>query len=146
MILKYKTLSPEAEALNKEALLLRRGTDQAAGMDMFVTESAILAPGETKLFKTGIALEIPTGCFGLIHTRSSAYKRGIHTAGVIDSDYRGEVHLVVTNLGRQAQHIEAGKAYGQMILLEYQKLILVEAKDLQETKRGQGGYGSTGHS
>lgn len=138
MLLKIKRLS-------EEAVIPTRGTEDSAGLDMFVTESYLLKPGETKLFKTGIAMEIPKGMYGMLRPRSSAFKRGLHTQGTIDADYRGEVHLVIVNLGSMAQHIEAGKAIGQLILMKFERVAVDEVQQLSETKRGTGGYGSTGN-
>jgi dUTP pyrophosphatase len=135
----------KVQKLSKEAVIPSRGTEDSAGLDMFITETVLLAPGETKKVKTGIAMEIPRGMYGMIRPRSSAFKRGIHTQGTIDADYRGEVHLVIVNLSTVAVTLEAGKAYGQIIIMKYEPLIIDEVQGLSDTKRGTGGYGSTGN-
>jgi dUTP pyrophosphatase len=139
MILKIKRLT-------KEAILPSRGTEDSAGLDMCVTEPVTLVPGETKLCKTGIAMEIPQGMYGMIRPRSSTFKKGIHTQGVIDADYRGEVHLVLVNLSRNAVTIPPGTAVGQIIIQKFERLAVEEVVDLSDTKRGTGGYGSTGNA
>lgn len=136
----------KVQKLSKEAIIPGRGTEDSAGLDMFITETTTLAPGETKKVKTGIAMEIPKGMYGMIRPRSSAFKRGIHTQGTIDADYRGEVHLVIVNLSTVAVTLEAGKAYGQIIIMKYEPLIIDEVQGLSDTKRGVGGYGSTGNT
>lgn len=138
MLLKIKRLT-------EDAIIPTRGSEDSAGLDMFVTESYVLKPGETKLFKTGIAMEIPQGMYGMIRPRSSAFKRGLHTQGTIDADYRGEVHLVIVNLSKDAQPVKAGTAVGQIIIMKFEQLMVLETYELSKTKRGTGGYGSTGN-
>lgn len=132
--------------LTKEAKLPQRGTEDSAGLDLFITESVTLAPNETKKVKTGVAMEIPKGMYGMIRPRSSTFLKGIHTQGTIDADYRGEVHLVIVNLSPNAVVLQAGSAVGQLILMKFEKMPVEEVMDLSETKRGTGGYGSTGNT
>lgn len=136
----------KVKLLTKEAVLPVRGTEDSAGLDMCITETVVLAPGETRKVKTGLAMEIPKGMYGMIRPRSSSFLKGLHTQGTIDADYRGEVHLVLVNLSPVAITVEKGKAVGQLILMKFEKEPVVQVVDLSETKRGEGGYGSTGNS
>ncbi len=139
MILKVKKL-------HEKAKLPYRGSEEAAGLDLYTIESFTLKPGERKLVSTGIAVEIPKGYFMLIKDRSGfAVKHGLHClAGVVDSDYRGEIKVVLINLGNEEVKIEEGERIAQGIILPYLKVEVEEVNELSETKRGSGGFGSTG--
>ena len=126
------------------------GSAFAAGADLYACESGdvTIAPSETKLIHTGIAMAIPEGLVGLIYARSGlASKRGLAPAnkvGVIDSDYRGEITVVLHNHGAVAQTIESGERIAQMVITPVLTPAYEEAEDLTDTGRGQGGFGSTG--
>ena len=137
----------QVRRLTPNATLPTRGTEHAAGFDLYAALDTpmTLAPNETALVPTGIALAIPGGCFGLVKDRSSLALKGLRTsAGVIDSDYRGELKIVLTNTSDVPFTIEPGTRIAQMILLEYAAPEVVEVDDLGETVRGEGGFGSTG--
>ena len=106
------------------------------------------APGETAWISTGIALEVPKGCAGLIYARSSlGTKRGLAPAnkvGVIDSDYRGEIRVVLLNHGKEIQRIEHGERIAQLVITPVLTPAYVEVEELDATDRGVGGFGSTG--
>lgn len=138
------TLLLAAKKLTPDAILPSQANNRAAGLDLVVTEDAYLQPGETRLIKTGIAMEIPDGYVGIIRTRSSSFKRGIITQGTIDSDYRGEIYVVVTNIGDGPVCIEVGKAIAQMIIVPYLKCHVEAVEKLSDTDRGTQGWGSTG--
>jgi dUTP pyrophosphatase len=97
---------------------------------------------------TGIALEVPAGCAGLVFARSSlGAKRGLAPAnkvGVVDSDYRGEVRVVLFNHSQETQTIEPGERVAQFVITPVVTPVYVEAEELQDTDRGTGGFGSTG--
>ena len=120
------------------------GADLCACLDGPVT----LAPGETRLISIGISMEIPEGYAGLVFARSGlATKRSLAPAnkvGVIDSDYRGEFFVPLHNHGTVPQTIEDGERIAQMLLTPYLTAKFVEASELSDTVRGEGGFGSTG--
>ena len=136
--------------LREGALLPTYGTTQAAGADLYACLEApmTIAPGETAWVPTGLALEVPEGCAGLVYARSGlATKRGLAPAnkvGVIDSDYRGEITVVLYNHGSEAQTISSGERIAQLIITPVLTPAYTETDRLSETLRGTGGFGSTG--
>ena len=136
--------------LREGALLPTYGTAQAAGADLYACLEAPLtiAPGETAWVTTGLALEVPEGCAGLVYARSGlATKRGLAPAnkvGVIDSDYRGEITVVLYNHGSEVQTISSGERIAQLIITPVLTPAYTETDRLSETLRGTGGFGSTG--
>ena len=136
--------------LREGALLPTYGTAQAAGAALYACLEAPLtiAPGETAWVPTGLALEVPEGCAGLVYARSGlATKRGLAPAnkvGVIDSDYRGEITVVLYNHGSEAQTISSGERIAQLIVTPVLTPAYTETDRLTETLRGTGGFGSTG--
>jgi dUTP pyrophosphatase len=139
MILKVKKTHPDA-------LIPAYAHEGDAGLDLRSTDDAILVPGEKKILGTGLAFEIPEGHAGLIWDRSGlAVKHGIHTlAGVIDSTYRGEIRIVLVNLGKEEFHVKKGERVAQMIIQPVVQTKIEETEDISETKRGERGFGSTG--
>lgn len=136
--------------LREGALLPTYGTAQAAGADLYACLEAPLTifPGETAWVPTGLALEVPEGCAGLVYARSGlATKRGLAPAnkvGVIDSDYRGEITVVLYNHGSEPQTIASGERIAQLIITPVLTPAYMETDRLTETLRGTGGFGSTG--
>lgn len=126
------------------------GTEFSAGADLYacLDETVTIAPGETKAIPTGIAMEVPIGCAGLVYARSSlGVKRGLAPAnkvGVIDSDYRGEIMVMLFNHGRDAQQVQHGERVAQILITPVLTPAYQEAEELSNTKRGAGGFGSTG--
>ena len=126
------------------------GSLEAAGADLYacLEESVTIAPGETVFIPTGIALEVPKGCAGLVYARSSlGTKRGLAPAnkvGVIDSDYRGEIRVVLYNHGSVPQTIENGERIAQFIITPVLTPSYTWAEELSQTERASGGFGSTG--
>ena len=108
----------------------------------------MLEPGDSALFPTGLAAEIPQGHVGLIFTRSGlGVKHGVAVSngvGVSDSDYRGELHVGLRNHSREAYAIQPGERVAQLVILPVCLPELAEVEELSETARGQGGFGSTG--
>jgi|TARA_R100001244_G_scaffold6593_32_gene8351 dUTP pyrophosphatase len=123
-------------------------TAGSAGMDVRAAEEMTLAPGERGLVGTGLAFAIPAGYEIQVRPRSGlALKKGIsipNTPGTIDSDYRGELKVILLNHGDQDFIIERGDRIAQIVVAPVQRGILVEVADLDETQRGSGGFGSTG--
>jgi dUTP pyrophosphatase len=125
-------------------------TELSAGLDLrAVLEDGIrLAPLERKLVATGLYIELPAGFEAQIRPRSGmAFKQGItvlNSPGTIDADYRGELKVLLVNLSNQEVIIEHGDRVAQMVIAKHEKIEWVENEALTETKRGEGGYGSTG--
>ena len=125
-------------------------TSGSSGMDLqaYISEEIILKPGERKLIPTGLSIAIPENLEIQIRPRSGlAYKKGIsvvNTPGTIDSDYRGEIKVLLINLGKEDFIIKKFERIAQMVVCPITKVILSEANDLPDTIRGEGGFGSTG--
>ena len=140
----------KVKKLRDNARLPVYGTAFSAGADLCacLDGPVTLAPGETRLISIGISMEIPEGYAGLVFARSGlATKRSLAPAnkvGVIDSDYRGEFFVPLHNHGTVPQTIEDGERIAQMVLTPYLTAKFVEASELSDTVRGEGGFGSTG--
>lgn len=136
--------------LRKNAILPSFGSAEAAGADLYacLETEVTIAAGETAFIPTGLAMEIPRGCAGLIYARSGlACKRGLAPAnkvGVIDSDYRGEFMIALHNHGRIPQTICHGERVAQLIITPVVIPCYQEVEELSDTDRGAGGFGSTG--
>lgn len=124
------------------------GSREAAGLDLYADMSALwgLFPLERRLVPTGLAVAIPPGYYGRIAPRSGlAFKQGIDVlAGVIDSDYRGHLQVVLINLSDSFVSFEPQERIAQLIITPYVRCHIVEAHLLPDTERGAGGFGSTG--
>jgi dUTP pyrophosphatase len=136
--------------LDERAVLPCYGSDFAAGADLYacLEEAVTIQPGETVFIPTGIALEVPQGCAGLIYARSSmGAKRGLAPAnkvGVIDSDYRGQVMVALHNHSALPQTVEPQERIAQLLITPVFTPGFVETEELSDTQRGAGGFGSTG--
>ena len=136
--------------LRDNAQMPTYGSEFAAGADMYaaIDEAVTIGPNETKLIPTGLAFEIPEGYAGFVYARSGlASKKGLAPAnkvGVIDADYRGEVMVALHNHGTEAQTVEAGERIAQMIIAPFVTVNYVFSDELDDTVRGEGGFGSTG--
>ena len=145
-----ETQNVRIKKLNNKAIIPTYGTEYAAGADLYacIDEVETINPGETKLIKTGVAMEVPTGYAGLIYARSGlASKKGLAPAnkvGVVDSDYRGEIMVALHNHSNEVRKIEPGERIAQFVIAPYLKAVFEEAEELDETTRGTGGFGSTG--
>lgn len=128
--------------------LPRYETEGSAGMDLRADEPFSLAPGERRLVPTGLALELPPGYEGQVRPRSGlAVKHGIalvNAPGTIDSDYRGEVKVVLVNLGGEPVVFSRGDRIAQLVVAPVVRAKIELAEDLTDTGRGAGGFGSTG--
>lgn len=140
--------SLKIKRLTDRAVVPTKGTIGSAGMDIYFAGEAPVEinPGESATLETGIAMAIPAGYFGLICARSSlGVKCDIDSHyGVIDSDYRGEVKLHLRNLSKKAFTIRPGERAAQMVLLPVPAIGILESLNLDDTERGEGGFGSTG--
>lgn len=132
--------------LNEKAKAPERADQGAAGYDLFSSVRMQVEPKTWALVDTGIALEIPDNQVGLIWPRSGlALKKGLDVfAGVIDSSYRGSVGVILYNASYNIYFIEPGDKIAQIIFQHYQVHEIVEVDELSETKRSEGGFGSTG--
>lgn len=141
--------------LDSKAILPTRGSAEAAGYDLYSIDTISIAPSETKLVHTGLAIEIPQNFWAGIYARSGlATKKGLRPAncvGVIDSDYRGEIMVALHNDSLSCQLIEAGDRIAQLV---FHPLVYISpdesgniwqiVAELSDTNRGEGGFGSTG--
>jgi len=120
----------------------------AAGLDVVAAETLVLEPGERAAVATGFAVAIPEGYEIQVRPRSGlALKNGVtclNTPGTIDSDYRGEVKIILANLGQEAFHVRRGERIAQLVPAPVLRASFVEERELGETQRGSGGFGSTG--
>ena len=136
--------------LKENAILPTYGTPYSAVADLYacMDEPVTIAPGETVLIKTGLAMAIPEGYAGLIYARSGlATKKGLAPAnkvGVVDADYRGEVMVPLHNHSRVAVTVEHGERIAQMVITPFLTAEFLEAEELDDTLRGENGFGSTG--
>ena len=124
------------------------GSEHAAGLDVVAAESLTLAPGARHAVATGFAIAIPHGYEVQVRPRSGlALKHGLsvlNTPGTIDSDYRGEVKVILANLGGEPFEVVRGERIAQLVPAPVQRASFQEVEDLDETVRGAGGFGSTG--
>ncbi len=140
---KFKKLSPNANVPTY-------GTEFSAGADLYAAmdTDVIINPGCTEFIHTGIAMEIPVGLVGLVYARSGmACKKGLAPAnkvGVIDSDYRGEIMVALHNHSNTAITVASGERIAQMVIAPYITAVYEEVDSLEDSVRGEGGFGSTG--
>lgn len=139
--------------INKTAedlLLPRYMSGGSSGMDLYaaVDEDTVIDPGGFRLIPTGIHLQLPAGYEGQVRPRSGlAAKYGVtvlNTPGTIDSDYRGEIKIILINLGREPFVIKRGDRIAQLVISRYERVELVPAECLEDSERGTGGFGHTG--
>lgn len=136
--------------LNDTATLPTRGSDYAAGWDLYanINEELVIQPGETIKVSSGIAIELPKNTFGGVFARSGlSTKKGLRPSncvGVIDEDYRGPVIVPLYNDSSNSVTIEPNERIAQLVVLPYLNCEIKEVKELSETVRAEGGFGSTG--
>ena len=136
--------------LFSDAVVPTYGTNNSAGADLYayLDKSEEIQPGESKFISTGVCMEIPEGLVGLVYARSGlACKQGLAPAnkvGVIDSDYRGEVKVVLHNHSSETRVVENGQRIAQIVFAPYVFGDFEVVDQLQDTARGEGGFGSTG--
>jgi dUTP pyrophosphatase len=135
---------------NEDVLLPQRMSEMASGLDLHaaVTEPVVLHPGERKLIPTGFAMSMPAGLEAQIRPRSGlAFKHGItclNSPGTVDADYRGEVKVLLINLGQEPFTITRNERIAQMVIQTVPPIELLEVEELSDTVRGTGGFGHTG--
>ena len=136
----------KVKKLSTSAITPTKANEFDAGWDLYASEDAIIDPSKTELISTDISFAIPDGYVGLIWDRSGmAAKRGLHRfAGVIDSGYRGEVKVCLWNSADKYCIIHAGERIAQIIFQEVPQFSLKEVASLDDTERGEGGFGSSG--
>ncbi len=140
----------KVKKLNDKAIIPTYGSLGAAGADLYaMTEGTVtIEPGATVLIGTGIAMEIPEGYVGLVFARSGlSTKQGLAPAnkvGVIDSDYRGEIKVPLFNQSSQTRFVECGDRIAQIAIVPFLSAQFTECETLDDTNRGEGGFGSTG--
>jgi dUTP pyrophosphatase len=138
MELKVKRIHPEAK-------LPVYGHPGDAGLDLFSVADRDIAPGEVFAVPTGIQVAVPAGHVGLVWDKSGLSLKGVHRlAGVVDAGYRGEVQVVMINLGDAPFAVKKGMKIAQLLVQPVAAVAVVEAGSLDDTSRGQGGFGSTG--
>lgn len=142
-------MTVKIKKLNDAAVIPTRGTEHSAGMDLTAVSKEVVDNGKHGYvnYGTGLAFAIPEGHVGLLFPRSSISKTGLilsNSAGVIDSDYRGEVTMRFKHI-KDTDDYNIGDRIGQLIIVPYPQVTFEEVSDLDETVRGTGGYGSTGN-
>ncbi|MDK2846956.1 MAG: dUTP pyrophosphatase [Desulfuromonadales bacterium] len=145
-----KNITIKVKRLRSEAVLPAYMSQHAAGMDLFACpdEEMIVKPGCRAIVPTGIAIAIPVGYEGQVRPRSGlAIHRGVtlvNTPGTIDSDYRGELGIIIINHGNEDFIVTAGDRIAQLVIAPVQKAILEQVEQLDATERNDGGFGHTG--
>ena len=134
--------------LNKDSVIPTRGSEYAAGYDLYNHEGATSKPHETAKIGTGVAIQPPKDTFGAVFARSGlAAKQGLRPAncvGVCDYDYTGEYIVALHNDSNEERVIEKGERIGQVVFIPYVNVTFKEVEELDATERGDGGFGSTG--
>lgn len=142
--------SVKIKKLRQEAVIPVYGSEEAAGADLYACEGGEVSvePHQTVMIHTGLAVEIPKGYAGLVFARSGvASKRGLAPAnkvGVVDSDYRGELMVALHNHSEETAVVGDGERIAQLVIVPYLTAVFEEAEELEDTRRGEGGFGSTG--
>ncbi|HEU4496824.1 MAG TPA: dUTP diphosphatase [Flavobacterium sp.] len=125
-------------------------TSASAGMDLRanLSDPVTLQPLERAVIKTGLFIELPVGYEAQVRPRSGlAAKKGItvlNSPGTVDADYRGEIGVILVNLSNEAFVVENGERIAQLVIARHERAVWIEAEELTETSRGEGGFGSTG--
>ena len=140
----------QIKKLSTEVLTPKYETSGSSGMDIaaYIRQDIIINPGEKALIPTGFSLSVPQGYEVQIRPRSGlAAKKGVtvlNTPGTIDSDYRGEIKVILINLSKDIFYVKSGERIAQMVVCPVKQVALEEVNELSETNRGVGGFGSTG--
>jgi dUTP pyrophosphatase len=135
----------KVKRIHKDAKLPSYGHVGDAGLDLFSVMGCVLKGGEARAISTGIQVALPEGYVGLIWDKSGISLKNVHRlAGVVDSGYRGEIKVVLTNLNTEAFSIEKGMKIAQMLIQPIVRVKVVDCEVLDETSRGENGFGSTG--
>ncbi len=140
MLLKVKKLKEDAK-------IPVYSTDGAAGLDIFSAEEIEIPPREWRVVGTGISIELPEGFEAQVRPRSGLALKGItvlNTPGTIDPDYRGEVKVILFNVSNKSFKVEKGMRIAQLVISKFERVKVEITDSLSDTKRGEGGFGSTG--
>jgi dUTP pyrophosphatase len=134
------------QKLSDSALLPTRGSEKSAGLDLYSPVSGVIQPRQRLLVPLDISIQLPKGTYGHVLPRSGlAVKNGIHVgAGVIDQDYRGNVGVLLFNISDTEFSFKAGDRIAQLVIKSYEHVIVEEVSFVDDTERGQKGYGSSG--
>jgi dUTP pyrophosphatase len=138
----------QIKKLSKNGVIPTQGSPYAAGYDLYAAEEMIIEPGQRGLIKTNIAVSIPESYYGRVAPRSGlSYKKGLDVlAGVIDSDYRGDIGVILLNTGSETFKANLGDRIAQLIIEKCHKASWKEVNDLSDSVRSSGGFGSTGRN
>ena len=138
----------KVKKINPEAIIPGYAHEGDSGMDLYSVENTTIEPGERKTVKTGLAVSLPKGFEAQVRPKSGlAVNHGItvlNTPGTVDSSYRGQIMIIVINLGKEPYKVEKGKKIAQMVIARVEKAEVEETDELDETTRSDGGFGSTG--
>lgn len=141
-------MEAKIKLLYEDSILPTRGSDDAAGYDLYAVSGAVIEPHTNAKIGTGVAIQPPKGTFGAIFARSGlATKQGLRPAncvGVCDYDYTGEYIIALHNDSNEQRIITPGDRIGQVVFIPYTNVEFVVVENLEETERGDGGFGSTG--
>ena len=137
----------KVKKLKTDAKLPTHGHPGDAGMDFYAIESVVFVPGKQERVHTGVAVEIPEGCVGLIWDKSSiSFNLGLKVmGGVIDAGFRGELVMSLINTGEKEVVLKKGHKIAQMIIQKFEHCDILEVDEISDTVRGVGREGSTGH-
>jgi dUTP pyrophosphatase len=139
------SLGIKVKKIHPDATIPRYAHTGDAGMDLFSIENYTLIPGERRLFKTGLQIEIPEGHVSLIWDKSGVANKGIKTmGGVIEYTYRGEYCVILLNTSNENYEVKKGQKIAQLLIQPVATAEVIEVSELSETQRGDGGFGSTG--
>lgn len=130
--------------LDPGAYMPERAHSADAGLDLRATESTWIYSGEHHIFDTGVHVAIPEGCVGMLTSKSGLMAKGLTNRGTIDSEYTGSIRVILYNHGAEAYPVKAGDKISQLVILPILTPELEQVDSLEETERGNGGFGSTG--
>ena len=142
-----KEITVKLRRLSDDAVVPTKATKGSSGYDLYITEDEMVLQGHTQLCKTGIAIELPMGYEGQVRSRSGLAKHGIVVAnspGTIDSDYRGEVGVLLYNQGDYDRIMYKGERIAQLVIQKIPNVTIEEVDNFSDTDRGSGGFGSSG--
>ena len=135
----------KVKRLHPDAVLPTYATTGSACFDLYASKKEIISPTSTRMISTGLAFELPPDHVMLLFLRSSMSKRGfVSNTGIVDSDYRGEVYIPVSNVGGGYLFVDQSDRLGQAMIIPRPRIEFDEAEELTPTERGTGGFGSTG--
>ena len=143
-----KNLVTKVKKLREDAILPKYASSGHSGADLFTPEAVVIRAGERKLVKTGIAIALPEGYEAQVRSKSGlALKAGLmvlNSPGTVDEKYRGEVGVIIFNTDENDYEFNAGDKIAQLVISPISQSHFIEVDELDETDRGQGGFGSTG--